>query len=256
MKSGEIVEVLVVENEAGAAQALTSLLQNHFTNIRLLGICENIASATRYLQSTSPDIVFLDVELNGESGFDLFEKTQTRNFDVIFTTAFPNYAVRAIKYACLEYLLKPVQLEDLTQAMLKFKEKKTLAAYAQQIETLLHNLRKPSEPKLCIPVSGGFVYLNKSEIVMCEAEGNYTTVYSLGAEKLLCSKNIGSVQDMLDDENMVRCHKSYLININHVTKVLTKEDCRAYLKGGFTAEVSQRKKDELKARLEKITLSR
>jgi two-component system LytT family response regulator len=256
MKSGETVEVLIVENEIGAAHALTSLLQNHFTNIKLAGVCDNIASATQYLQSSSPDIVFLDVELNGESGFDLFEKTQTRNFEVIFTTAFPNYAVRAIKYACLEYLLKPVQLDDLTQAILKFKEKRTLSSYAQQIETLLHNLRKPEEAKLCIPISGGFVYLNKSEIVMCEAAGNYTTIYSLGADKLLCSKNIGLVQDMLDDDNMVRCHKSYLININYVTKVITKDDCMAYLKGGFIAEVSQRKKDELKLRLEKITMSR
>lgn len=252
MKSPEIIEVLIVENEAESAHVLTSLLKDHFANIHVLGVCPDITTATQYLQSASPDIVFLDVELDGESGFDLFEKTLTRTFETIFITAFPNYAVRAIKHACLEYLLKPVRLDELAEALRKFNEKRTLATYAKQVEVLLHNLKKPNEPKLCIPVSGGFVYLNRSEIVMCQAEGNYTALYSLGAEKILCSKNIGSLEDMLDDENMVRCHKSYLVNINYVTKILTREDCRAYLKGGYTAEVSQRKKDELKAKLGKI----
>lgn len=171
---------------------------------------------------------------------------------VIFTTAFPDYAVRAIKYACLEYLLKPIQQDELIEAIRKFKEKSTLVAHPQQIETLLHNLKEPNKPKLCIPISGGFAYLNKSEIVMCKAEANYTLIYGLGGEKLLCSKNIGSIEEMLDDENMVRCHKSYLININYVKKIQTRDDCRAYLTDGLFAEISQRKKEELREKLRKL----
>ncbi len=248
-----MIKSLIIENEIEAANALTSLLDTHCKNVSVIGVHSSISSALEAINTHIPDLIFLDVELEGESGFDLFKKTSEFNFEVIFTTAFSDYAVRAIKHACLEYLLKPVQKDELIIAVKKFSERQKLSGYREQVEILLQNLKKPFDTKLCIPVSGGFVYLNKSEIIMCQAEANYTLIHSLTSEKVLCSKNIGLLEEMIDDDNMFRCHKSYLVNINYIKRIQKKDDFRAYMQGGLYAEVSQRKKDELHEKLKKIS---
>jgi len=247
-----MIKSLIIENEVEAANALTSLLNTHCKNVSVIGVHSSISSALDAINTHFPELIFLDVELEGESGFDLFEKTSGFDFEVIFTTAFSDYAVRAIKHACLEYLLKPVQKDELIVAVKKFSERQKLSGYREQVEILLQNLKKPTDAKLCIPVSGGFVYLNKSEIIMCQAEAIYTLIHSLSSEKVLCSKNIGLMEEMIDDDNMFRCHKSYLVNINYIKRTQKKDNYRVYIPDGLSAEVSQRKKDELHEKLKKI----
>src|SRR4051794_3347777 len=117
-----MVKALIVENEGESAKLMASLLREDFSaDVELLGVCHDLDSAIRQFQSASPDIVFLDIELDGESGFDLFQKVEARNFEVVFTTAYPDYAVRAIKNSCLEYLLKPVQKDDVALSLSKFQ---------------------------------------------------------------------------------------------------------------------------------------
>ena len=251
-----MIKVLIVENEVESSRALTSLLETHFTNIKLIGVCPDVASAVKRVRLLTPEIIFLDIELNGESGFDLLEKIESPTFEVIFTTAFSDYALRAIKHACLDYLMKPVGVEELKSAIDKFHQKEKLNSYKEQVKILLENIKRPvHEAKICIPVSGGYVFVNKSDIVMCKAEANYSMLHSVGGEKIICSKNLGALEDMLGDDTLFRCHKSYLINIDYVKKFWRKESPHVVLYNELEAEVSSRKKDELLTRMRKVGYS-
>ncbi|HZY82191.1 MAG TPA: LytTR family DNA-binding domain-containing protein [Cyclobacteriaceae bacterium] len=246
-----MIRSIIIEDEIEAGHALTALLNTYCKDVEVIGVYPGIAAALEAIHKHRVNLIFLDVELEGESGFDLFQKTDASTFEVIFTTGKSQYALQAIKHACLEYLLKPIEKDELIRAVKKFSEKQTLVGYRQQVEILLHNLKSPRSQKLCIPIATGFVYLNTSEIVMCEAAANYTLIYTT-TEKVVCSKNIGALEDMMDGEIMFRCHKSYLINLGHVKKIEKKEEHRAYMTGGMSAEISQRKKDELLEVLKRV----
>jgi len=244
-----MIKAIIVENETEAANALSKLIQKHCPEVQLLGTFTTVADTLAALSDHSPKLVFLDIELNEESGFDLLEKIESPDFDVVFTTAYSDYALRAIKYSCLDYLLKPIALDELKAVVQKENKKQNRNDFQAQLRNLIQTLKNPGqEPKLCIPSSDGFVFLDKFEIVMCQAEGNYTIIYSLSGEKVICSKNIGFIEELLGD-HMFRCHKSYLINIDHVKKFESGDNMRVLLKSDLQAEVSTRKKHEFLERL-------
>jgi two-component system LytT family response regulator len=247
-----MIKAIIVENEAGAANALSKLIQLHCPEVELMGIFNKVADAVKAVSIHSPQLVFLDIELNEESGFDLLEKIESPNFDVVFTTAYSSYALRAIKASCLDYLLKPIAVDELKAVIQKVNKKQNLSDFPAQLRNLMQTLKNPEhEPKLCIPSSDGYVFLEKSEIVMCQAEGNYTIIYNLAGEKIICSKNIGFIEELLDS-HMFRCHKSFLINVDHVKKFEGGDNMRVLLKSGLQAEVSTRKKHEFLERLKVV----
>jgi two-component system LytT family response regulator len=244
-----MIKAIIVEDETEAANALSKLILNHCPEIRLVGAFNTVSDAIAAVSIHSPHLVFLDIELNEESGFDLLEKIASPDFDVVFTTAYSGYALRAIKYSCLDYLLKPIVIDELKTVIRKANRKQNLNDFHVQLRNLIQTLKNPNqEPKLCIPSSDGFVFLDKSEIVMCQAEGNYCIICTLAGEKIICSKNIGFIEELLDD-HMFRCHKSYLINIDHVKKFEGGDNMRVLLKSDLQAEVSTRKKHEFLERL-------
>lgn len=245
-----MIKAIIVENDPETGEALLAMLRMHCDDVEVAGTFRDSINVLKHLRNHPTDIVFLDIELDGETAFDLLEQIPSPAFEIVFTTAFSGYALRAIKHACLEYLLKPVSKDDLVMAIRKFRNKREAGNSIQQLQVLLQNLKKPpEETKLCIPVSDGFHLLNKSAIVMCQAEANYTVVHSASSERIICSKNLGFVEEMIDEKTLFRCHKSYLINLNYVERFLRKDSLTLQLAGGLTAEVSHRKKGELMERL-------
>ncbi len=238
-----MIDVLIVENEASSAAALNALIST-LSNVRVNAICSSVGAASEQIRKNRPQIVLLDVELDGESGFDLLERFPSPGFEIIFITAYSSYALRAIKHACLDYLLKPVDLDELKLAFNKFSQKEHLT-YSSQLQLLLENIRHPKRNKVSIPVSGGYEFINLADIVMCRAEANYSTIFCKTGEKIVCSKNLGSLEDMIDDKDFFRCHKSFLINIQHIRKFWQRERPHVVLLNDLEAEVSLRKKDKL-----------
>ena len=191
--------------------------------------------------------MFLDIELNnGETAFSFLQQIQDPNFEIIFTTAYDQYCLQAIRCSCLEYLLKPIVADDLVAAVQKFNKKKNFSWYKQRLEALLYNLNNPvARGKITIPTLDGFVIIHKAEIETCIAEANYTLIYTSQGEKIISSKNLGFIEDMISGKNFFRTHKSFLVNLDHIKKFERKDGYKLVMKSGNTAEVSSRKKDEL-----------
>jgi two-component system LytT family response regulator len=241
-----MIQAVIIENEIASLNNFKRLLQLHAKDVTVLDTYYNIAAAVEGIAVQKPQLIFLDIELNNENGFDLFKHIPDPMFEVIFTTAYNDYALRAIKASCLEFLVKPVESEDLKNAIEKFRKKTSVQISKEQVQVFLSNISgNEATHRLVIPTTEGYSFLNITDIVMCEAEGNYTTICSSDGNKLICSKNIGTIEDILDDKYFFRCHKSFLVNLRHVKKLSKGESHELLLSHKLVAKVAHQKKEEL-----------
>jgi two-component system LytT family response regulator len=180
-----------------------------------------------------------------KSGFDLLEELGEFNFEVIFVTAYDKYAIRAIKFSALDYLLKPVATDELRKAVQKVEERIRLKGYRNNYASLLENVKYPSGriEKLAIPISDGILFEKTSDIIYCEADANYTHLFLTGNRKLLVSKNLKDFENMLSDSGFFRVHHAYLINMNHIKKYIRGEGGYVILEEDHHVDVSRRKKE-------------
>lgn len=242
---------IIVDDEKKAREILIAVLQEHCPNITIVAQAGNIEDAENLLNNHQIDVLFLDVEMPGGTGFDLLDKVKNIDFEVIFTTAYDQYAIKAIKFSAIDYLLKPLQVDELKEALKRVSEKHNGvdALSKDNLLALLENVKPRNKKKIAIAEGKGMVILSIDQIIRCEADKNYTNIYLQNGQCILSSKNLKEYEDMLRDEVFYRVHQSHLINLNFIEK-LTKED-GAYLilKDGSQIEVSRRRKSELMDRL-------
>ncbi|MFT3703198.1 MAG: LytTR family DNA-binding domain-containing protein [Agriterribacter sp.] len=246
-----MIKVVIIEDEENSRVLLHNMLNQHFKNIEVLALCSNNEEAKLAINNLQPDLVLTDVELGNTSVFSLFEELSSINFDVIFITAFEKYAIRAIKFSALDYLLKPFSKEDLSEALNHYLQKQKRQQSFQQFETLFHNLRnmQNDSKKIALPTSKGLVVLPVKDIIRCQAEINYTTFFLSTKTKLLVTKTLKEYEELLHDYNFIRVHNSHLINLNHVKNYSRGEGGTVTMSDASIIEVSRRKKDEFLRRL-------
>ena len=242
---------IIVDDELKAREILCAILEEHCPSMTVVAQASNIEEAENLLNNHQIDVLFLDVEMPGGTGFDLLEKVKSIDFEVIFTTAYDQYAIKAIKFSAIDYLLKPLQVDELKDALSRVTEKRNGvdALSKDNLLALLENVKPRNKKKIAIAEGKGMVILSIDQIVRCEADKNYTNIFLQNGQHILSSKNLKEYEDMLRDETFYRVHQSHLINLNFIEK-LTKED-GAYLilKDGSQIEVSRRRKSELMDRL-------
>lgn len=242
---------IIVDDELKAREILCAILEEHCPSMTVVAQASNIEEAENLLNNHQIDVLFLDVEMPGGTGFDLLEKVKSIDFEVIFTTAYDQYAIKAIKFSAIDYLLKPLQVDELKDALSRVTEKRNGvdALSKDNLLALLENVKPRNKKKIAIAEGKGMVILSIDQIVRCEADKNYTNIFLQNGQHILSSKNLKEYEDMLHDEAFYRVHQSHLINLNFIEK-LTKED-GAYLilKDGSQIEVSRRRKSELMDRL-------
>ena len=237
-----MLSTILVDDEMRSCEILQKLISKNCTNIEVLGVANDVESAYRLIIEKNPTLVFLDVEMEGESGFQLLRKFQQIPFKIIFVTAHLHYAIKAIKYSAVDYLLKPVDSDDLKEAVNKI----TLEIdrdNSVQYRDFLKNLEIGAVFKLAIPVKDGLVYLNPEEIIRMEADRAYTIFYTTEKE-FLASKNIKEYETILGEEMFFRAHNSHLINLNHVKKFIRDDGFYALMSDGSKVEISRRRKEE------------
>ena len=226
------------------------LLETFAPEVTSLKTASGVGEALRTLQTYKPDLLFLDVVMPGQDGFDLLTTLEEWDFDVVFTTAYDQYAVRAIKYSALDYLLKPVDPDDLRKAIDRHLEKRSSRAVTKgRYQNLFDNLQAPkgSELKLAIPTSDGTYFYHTTEIIRCEADSNYTLLHMTGNRRLLSAKTLGDYDEMLSPMGFLRVHKSHLVNQLHVANLLGKD--YLLMKDGAEVEVARRRKEAVKLAL-------
>ena len=219
-----MLKALIIDDEDWARKVLSRLLKTNFPEITELQIASGPEEGLVLIQSFQPDLLFLDVEMPQMNGFDVLNALDNRSFDVIFTTAYNHYAIQAIRFSALDYLLKPIDLEELRSAFNRFLKKRQEGLRKDPLyRNLLSNLREgdAQQFKLAIPSQQGTTFYRPSEIIRCEGERNYTHFYLTGNRRVISSHTLKEYEDLLSDHGFVRVHKSHLINMAFVQSFQT-----------------------------------
>lgn len=220
------------------------MLEMHCPDVNLLQECEDGFIAIEAINMHHPDIVFMDIEMPGMNAFDTLQKLDKIEFQVIFTTAYDQYAIKAIKFSALDYLLKPIDADELIAAVDKASEQKVQVQQVQ-LQQLQHSLQNPdSDFKLMISTNEGPYFIPTDDIFFAEGQNNYTHFHLSRQRKLVASKTLLEFENLLSDHGFMRVHKSFLVNIKYVERYLSKNGT-LLLTNGNEVEVSRRRKDEV-----------
>ena len=247
-----MITAIIIDDEQHCINKLESLLAEHCGDtVALKGSFQSVKEGIKAIEQIQPAIVFLDIRIKAQTGFDLLKQLHQINFDIIFTTAHDTYAVQAFRFSAIDYLLKPVNAHELVTAVDKIKNKFLKADVTEKFNALFHNLKtiKSSSKKICLPVLTGLVFVTVDDIIRCESSLNYTTIFTSDKKKLFVSKTLKEIEKLLSDCNFFRVHHSYLINLNRIKNYHKGRGGFVTMEDGTDVEVSTRKKDDFLKRI-------
>ena len=244
----EKIRTVIVDDDKASLLTLKTLLNKYFPAISIVGEAQNVADAVSTIKKEDPELVFLDISMPDGEGFDVIEKTPGMNFEVIFITAYDQYAVKAFEFSALHYLVKPVTTEGLTHAVARYKELKSDENLDDKITVLKDSLKSKNE-KIIIPSSDGLNVVRLKDIVRLEADDVYTYFYLLGGEKLVASRPLNNYEKILDDLPFSRIHAKHLINLIYINRYVKGKGGSVIMEDGSEVEVSVRKKAAFLAKL-------
>lgn len=241
-----MLSAIIIDDEANSRNSLKQKLLNYCTGIVVIGEAENGEEGIKILSQLAPDILFLDVEMPRMNGFTMLQQLPTRNFEVVFITAYDQYAIKAIKVSALDYLVKPVEIEELKMAVEKVAKKRGINNTNVRLETLLQNLleTKKEQQRLAIPSMDGLQFIETGDIIYLEANSNYTSFHLANGKKILVAKTLKDFEELLPTSTFIRIHHSYIINKNLIEKYIKGEGGQVVMKNGITLDVARRKKEE------------
>ncbi len=237
-------KVIIIDDEDKLREVLDIKITQHCPELNVVAKARNVSEAYSMIVEHDPDIIFLDIAMPVESGFDLIAKFETINFEIIFATGYNEYALDALKVSAVDYLLKPIKTSDLTtavdKAILRIKNKENLKDY----NLLKHNIQNigDQKTKIAIPGSEAYQFVEVESIIRCEGWQKYTKIYLQDGACIVSSYNIGVYKDMLSSYGFYSCHKSHLINKIHIRTY--KKEGSVVMSDGSNVPVSRRKKDE------------
>ncbi|MCB0650895.1 MAG: response regulator transcription factor [Saprospiraceae bacterium] len=239
------LKAVIVDDEMHSRETLKNLVQEFCSDVEVVGMAGSVKEALSIISAALPDLVFLDIELQPGTGFDVLTQLKDLNFDVIFTTAFEQYAIKAVKFSSLDYLLKPIDVEELQQAVDKARKRKNQEIYKQQLETLLNNLKQqPELNKICLATADGIEFVDVEQIIYCKANGSYTTFVLKNSPPVLVSKHLKEYETLLADQRFMRVHNSFLINLKEVKRFVRSDGGYIIMNNDDMVSISRGKKDE------------
>ena len=249
-----MIKAVIVDDEPYCCQTLVTLLTRYCPMVEVAGIHHSGASALPAIKAIPPQILFLDIEMPQMNGFELLEQLPEINFELIFTTSYDQYAIKAIHFSALDYLLKPIDREELQKAVQKVMQR-LAHPLPQQIDILLKKLHQPttSISKIGLPTMEGLQLIPVDSIISCASEGNYTVFYLKSNKKLIVSRILKEVEEMLEDHPFTRVHNSYIVNLNEIEKYIKGEGGYVIMSDGSSVDVSRSRKENF---LKKISSGR
>lgn len=242
-----MIRALIIDDEKDSRSALDLILAEHCPGVQVLESCPSAREGLRAIQQYKPDLIFLDIEMPLMNGFDLLEQMKNLPVAVIFTTAFHHYAIKAIRYSALDYLLKPIDPEELREAVNRYEQQKSKPG-PEQFQFLIDKLSKKesTHKKLAIPNMEGFKLISVDDIIACEADDNYTHILLKNKTRITASRTLKDIQQLLSEyENFIRVHHASLINLNEVNQYIRGEGGYLIMSDGSHINVSRNKKEAL-----------
>ncbi len=242
-----MIKAIIIEDETKSRDALLGLLQKYCPSVLTIGHAEGYRKGIELVKELKPDVVFLDVQMPDGSGFRLLDELKHVEFEVIFTTAFDQFAIKAIRYSALDYLLKPIVPEELVNAIKKLEKKLVRTGKDKNIETLMDNIKSPEEDphKIVLSTAEKIHVIDVNDIVRCESDNYYTYYFFVNGTKLLVSKTLKENEELLSDHNFIRPHKSHLINIKYIENFSRQGGGHITMTDGSQVPVSRRKREQI-----------
>jgi two-component system LytT family response regulator len=239
-------KAVIVEDEVMNSDFLRHLLQEFCPNIEVAAAATNLEEAIAAINGQQPQIVFMDIELQTSTGFDVLQQVQYRDFEVIFTTAYDHYAIKAIKFSAIDYLLKPISFEELQGAVNKAIESLQVKEKENKLELLIRNVRRPAgeDFSISLSTSEGVEFVPLSQIIRLEAKGPYTTFFMKNGANLMVCKNLKEYELLLTEYGFFRLHNSYMVNMKEVKKMIKADGGYAVMNDDAMIAISPKKKDE------------
>lgn len=241
-----MITAIIIDDEQNARDFLQKLIYRYFEKeVVILKKCDSVSQGVPAIKEYQPDIVFLDIQMPDENGFELFKKIDAINFEVVFTTAHKNYAIDAIRHSAFDYLLKPINHIDLLSTIKRFATKKENLKRQERISLLLENLSNDNGVfnKIALPTQNGYELQKLNNIIYCQSDSNYCKIKCLDGKEFYLSKTLKHIEELINNKLFVRVHKSYLVNLNYINKFDKNGDLNITLTNGEQIPVSVRKKE-------------
>jgi two-component system LytT family response regulator len=244
-----MIKAVIIDDENDSIDTLKWKLENYCSDVEVIASFDNPAEGVNYLKNNASDLLFLDIEMPMLTGFDVLEELGSDiSFDIIFTTAYDNFGIQAVKFSALDYLLKPVQNKELKEAIEKHLKKSSQRIPSEQIDTLLSNVkerRKGKRGRIALASKESIEFVDPGDIVACEANSNYTNVYLNEGKKRVISKTLKEFEEMLVPFDFFRPHNSHLINLKHVREFIRGDGGYLVMENKMKIPVSKNKREEL-----------
>ena len=240
-----MISAVIIEDETHNSEALKSLLGEINAQVEIVGEAKSVDDAVDLIQQEKPYLVFMDIEIKNGTGFDVLSQLSHLSFEIIFTTAFEHYALKAIKFSSLDYLLKPIDPEELSTSIEKANHKKSENDKTRQLEMLLSSFdRKSDQKNICLSTADGIEFVRVDNIMYCEANGSYTNFFFENQQKLIVSKNLKEYESILKDHSFMRVHNSFLINLRKVKKYVKSDGGYILMNNDDTISISPKRKED------------
>jgi two-component system LytT family response regulator len=245
------MKAVIIDDEGKARRILEALLNQNCEDVKVVAVADDVPSGVKMINREQPDIVFLDIEMPGFSGFQLLEFFDEIDFDIIFTTAYSEHALKAFEVSAIDYLLKPIQIDQLIKAVDKVRSKKA-AQINEKINTLKENLRENKISKIALPVADGLLFVKPEEILYLKAESSYTNIYLAENKTILVSKTLKEFEKLIDHPHFMRIHRSYFVNLNHIKQYFKSDGGHIEMINGDIVYFSKDKKEEMLAAFQSL----
>ena len=241
-----MIRCILIDDESNSLEMMEWLLKTYCPQVKIEAMCNAAEQGIQAINKYRPDVVFLDIEMPHMNGFDMLEQFDKLFFDVVFCTAYDQFAIKAFRYSALNYLLKPVDPDDLQETIRRLEEKRSAPSQGQ-IELLLQNMRqtnKPTVQRIALTTGDGMIFVPTTEILYCEAESNYTAVVLEGGKRILVSKVLKDIDEALAGPDFFRIHNSFLININRIKKFVRGDGGYVIMEDGANVSISRSRRQE------------
>lgn len=249
-----MIETIIIEDEPRNLHLLQNLIAEYCPTLQVMASATSVTDAIEVIHTYQPQLIFFDIKIIGGTAFDVIEKCNPSAFKIIFTTAFEQYALQAIKLSALDFLLKPISISELIKAVHKATTAIESIHHEQQLEIFKQQYHHPDlyNAKIALPTKSGYDYFFVKDIVYCSADSNYTFINFQDNTRTLVSKTLKEVEDLLNNEKFVRIHQSYIINMHFLSKYIRGNGGSVILHNGVSLDVSVRKKDALLKALKQL----
>lgn len=246
-----LLKAVIIDDESKSRNTIREMLGRYCTNVNIVGEADGVATALEMMKNVNPDMVFLDIKMNDGTGFDFLKRLPDKDFNLVFTTAYDNYAIQAIRYSALDYLLKPIDPQELKMAVEKARLNST--NNREQLDVLIENtLNTDNLRKIVFSTSEGMHVIEVDNIIRCEADDYYTRIHIKGRPQIMVSKTLKEVEDMLKGNSFVRNHKSHLVNMSYIDTYVKSGGGYLVMSTGEKIPVSRRKRELMFKALSKL----